>query len=155
MRLQAPRGLRLQPPLCTVASPAVHGCSLPYLRLQVLVFREEAVLAALLPALFGAWAVLSPGFAPAAADAHACRLLDDLQRELVYISDKPAARRAYFGELPVRRLQPILQQGRRPCAHGLQACARGGCNHLVGWGCSRVLQPCAVVRRGVVPVRGE
>ena len=28
---------------------------------QVLVFREEAVLAALLPALFCAWEVLSPG----------------------------------------------------------------------------------------------
>ena len=80
---------------------------------QVLVFREEAVLAALLPALFGAWEVLSPGFEPAVHAAHAARLLDDLQRELVYVSDKPAARRVYFGALPA--LLPHL--GLRLCTH--------------------------------------
>ena len=87
---------------------------------QVLVFREEAVLAALLPALFGAWEVLSPGFDPTAHAALASSLLDDLQRELVYVSDKPAARRSYFRALPA--LFPLL--GLRLCTHlgGLLEC---------------------------------
>jgi hypothetical protein len=80
---------------------------------QVLVFREEVVLAALLPALFGAWEVLSPGFDPTAHAALASSLLDDLQRELVYVSDKPAARRSYFRALPA--LLPLL--GLRLCTH--------------------------------------
>ena len=87
---------------------------------QVLVFREEAVLTALLPALFGAWEVLSPGFDPTAHAALASSLLDDLQRELVYVSDKPAARRSYFRALPA--LLPLL--GLRLCTHlgGLLEC---------------------------------
>jgi len=66
----------------------------------LLVFREAEVLSQLLPALAAVWQALAPSLGAAAYATHAENLLDALQKELIYISDKRGARRCHLRHLP-------------------------------------------------------
>ena len=85
----------------------------------LLVFREAVVLSQLLPALSAVWGALTPSLSAAAHATHSVNLLDALQKELVYISDKAGPRRCHLRHLPsllpriglviCTRLEPMLE----------------------------------------------
>lgn len=88
-----------------LASPEVrwHGALLAHVLRKMIVFREPAALAQLLPALFDAW--------PHVASEHATRsgaerealdigLLDTLANELLYVAAHVPSRRLYLRHLP-------------------------------------------------------
>ena len=91
----------------------------------LLVFREAAVLSQLLPALSAVWHALTPSLSASAYASHAEGLLDALQKELIYISDKRGARRCHLRHLPslLRRVGLVI------CTH-LEPMLEASCHLL-------------------------